>query len=342
MMTAPAILRDAHRVPSAPAEASTPAPASTVGRWYLVVNPGSHHGRSRATAERYLELLAAGAGPRPKSADCGYTRDLEDAYRLAREALATGYDTVVAVGGDGTINRVLNAFVDAGEVGARARFGVLYSGTSPDFCRFHGLPTNPAAAVEALRAGVARAIDVCRIRHRDARGQWRVDAFASSANIGLGAGIAGRANRWRPRLGDFPGTLLATIATIATRGPQQVRLVVDGEELPIAPALNITVGKNPHLAGGLKLDTTVTSDDGLLYVFALCGIGRAQLLWALPRIYSGAITRDSRALLRRAKRVCIEPRDGDLATEFDGDPAGWCPAEITILPKAVKLIGAGQ
>jgi diacylglycerol kinase family enzyme len=145
----------------------------------------------------------------------------------------------------------------------------------------------------------------------------------------------------RPRCGNFLGTLLATGVTIVSRRPQRIRLVVDGEELDLPPVLNVTVGKNPHLAGGLRLDAQIGCDDGRLFVFAICGIGRAQLLAALPRIYSGSIARDPRFILRRGTTVLIEPREGELRTEFDGDPAGWCPAEIQVVPRAVRLIGVG-
>ncbi len=310
--------------------------AAPLERCFLVINPGSRHGRSRETATRYLELLGGGLG----AIAFGFTRDLDDAASLTHRALGEGHDTVVAVGGDGTINRVVGALLNAGALGARARLGVLYSGTSPDFCRFHGIPTDPAAAVARLRQGLARPIDICRIQHLDDAGRARVDFFASSANIGLGAGIAARANRLRPHCGDVSGTLLATVATIARSRPQPLRLVIDGEELITPPALNITVGKNPHLAGGLKLDARVTGCDGRLYVFTLAGIGRARLLWDLPRLYSGRIARDPRFVLRRATTVRVEPLSGSLRTEFDGDPAGWCPAEIQVLPRAVRLIGA--
>jgi len=333
-----------------------------IGRCYLVINPGSHHGQSRRLAARYLNLLSpesrmepafgvepvaghvmgpvVGTGGAADEIAFGYTRDLDDAAVLTHRALSAGYDTIVAVGGDGTINRVISALVNADPRGARARLGVLYSGTSPDFCRFHGLPTEPTEAVAALCRGGARPIDVGRIAHRDAGGHLRVDHFASSANIGLGAGIAARANRMRPGLGDFPGTLLATLVTIAARRPRRLRLVIDGEETITAPALNVTVGKNPYLASGLKLDTEIRPDDGRLYVFSLCGIGRVRLLWDLPRLYSGTIARDARFLLQRATTVLVEPLEGKLRTEFDGDPAGWCPAEIRVLPGAVQLIGA--
>lgn len=315
------------------------AAAATPGRAYLVINPGARGGRGWRIAARYRALLQAGGARSFASLECGYTRTLEDAGSLARQALARGCDTIVAVGGDGTINRVLGAFLDPACAGAQARLGVLYAGTSPDFCRFHRLPIDPAAAVAVLCRGVARPIDVGRIEHRDALGRRRVEHFASSVNIGLGAGIAARANRLRPRLGDFGGTLLASVIAIAGQGPRRMRLLLDGEAIDLPPALNISVGKNPHLAGGLKLDIPMTADDGRLFVFAVCGVGRHQLLAALPRIYSGRITRDARFLLRRASVVRIEPVAGEQEIEFDGDPAGWCPAEIRVLPRAVRLIG---
>jgi diacylglycerol kinase family enzyme len=322
--------------------------ATPLGRCFLVINPGSRSGQSRRIAEVYKTLLAdmSSRGGRVEF-DCGYTGELEDARRLARGAIDAGYDTIVAVGGDGTINRVLSALVERGSVARgpamrRTRLGILYSGTSPDFCRFHGIPIDPAVAVQALRTGVSRPIDICRIEHRGASGETRVDFFASSANIGLGAGIAAGANRLRPRLGDFLGTLAASVQTIARRGPQRVRLMIDGRETAIPPALNISVGKNPHLASGLKLDMDIAPDDGALFVFAVCGIRRGELLRLLPRIYDGSIARDPRFVLRRASAVRIEPLDGGWRTEFDGDPAGWCPAEISVLGGAVRLIGAGR
>jgi diacylglycerol kinase family enzyme len=132
------------------------------------------------------------------------------------------------------------------------------------------------------------------------------------------------------------------VITISRHRRQPLRLFIDGIEVAIAPTLNITVGKNPHLASGLKLAADMAPDDGRLFVFAACGIGRRQLLWALPRLYTGSIARDRRFLLRRAKTVRILPGPAQVRTEFDGDPAGYCPAEIGVLPRAIRLIGAGR
>ena len=301
---------------------------------YLVINPGSRHGHGRRTGTTVCRLLQA-AG---EAFDCGETRSLDDAEHLAHHAATAGYGTVVAVGGDGTINRVISGLMRARSNGTR--LGVLYAGTSPDFCRFHGLPTDPRGAVDVLCAGRARAIDVGRLRHNDGWGRERIDYFASSANIGLGAGVAARANRYRPRTGDFLGTLLASLRTIAGHRPRRVQLTLDGRALPPTSVMNITVGKNPYLASGLKLNLDMAASDGRLFVFALTGIGRRQLIAALPGLYSGRAAGDRRFLFTHAQRVQITPLDGKLQTEFDGDPAGWCPAELTVLPRAVALIGA--
>ena len=116
----------------------------------------------------------------------------------------------------------------------------------------------------------------------------------------------------------------------------------DGEEILLPRVLNLSVGKNPFLAGGLRLETKIAPDDGRLFLFAVCGIGRLGLLAALPRIYSGTITRDRRFLLRDATTVRVEPLEEKVRAEFDGDPAGWCPVEIGVVPGALRLIGGDR
>jgi len=304
-------------------------------RYFLVCNPGSSSGRGRRKVEDYRSRLERSGA----DFTCRYTKGLDDAARLARAAAASGYGAVVAVGGDGTINRVLN-----GLMGMRGplspKMGVLYSGTSPDFCRFHGLPTDPAAAVSVLLEGRARPIDVCRMEHGDRRGRQAVSYFACSANLGLGAGIAGRSNRYRAYLGDFLGTLLATVVTVARARPAAIELIMDGRRLRVDRAINVTIGKNPHLASGLKLDIDALSDDGRAFVFAVGGLGKLAFLRALPAVYSGSIARDGRFAVHWA--ACVRARCGraDVEAEADGDPAGLCPVEIRVLPRAVHLIGA--
>jgi len=303
---------------------------------YLVVNPGARHGRSRILARRYRDRLRAhGVAFR-----WGRSRSLDDVGTLARRAAEAGYRRIVAVGGDGTINRVLNGVLEVEAPATRPAMGVLYAGTSPDFCRYHALPTGEAEAVQVLLAGVVRSVDVCRIRHLDPSGRPRTSYFGCTTNIGLGSGVAGRSNRLRAVLGDALGTFVAALLTMAQSRPYTLRLHRDGEALLLRDVRNLTVGKNPHLASGLKLAVEIEPTDGRLFLFALSGVGRLSLLAALPRLYTGQAAHDRRFLLDRGTTVRVESPCGAPTVEFDGDPAGWSPAEIAVLPRALPLIGA--
>ena len=82
------------------------------------------------------------------------TECLHDAYLLSKNANNEGYDVIVAVGGDGTINKVLNGFYDdQGKRISRSRFAVIYTGTSPDFCKSYGIPLDIERAVNFIIRG---------------------------------------------------------------------------------------------------------------------------------------------------------------------------------------------
>jgi diacylglycerol kinase family enzyme len=263
-----------------------------------------------------------------------------DVREKARRAVEAGARTVVAVGGDGTINRVLAGIMDAGGARTGVRMGVLYAGTSPDFCRFHGIPVEPEPAVDLLLECDAVAVDVARLRCRDGAGGECVTWFASSVNAGLGAGIARRANRYRAGLGDFLGTLAATVVTVLATRPALLDIEVAGADGGLrGRVLNVTVGKNPLIASGLELDVESGPADGRLYGFVVEGVSRLGLLRRLPGLYSGAAARDPRfRLLRGIEAVRLDSRNGPVECECDGDPAGWLPAEIRVLPRALRLV----
>jgi diacylglycerol kinase (ATP) len=294
----------------------------------LVLNPGSRGGRGRRLWTRWTVGLARAGAPF-RTAE---TRSLADARDIARTA--AGVHTVVAVGGDGTINAVLTGLAET--PAPRPRMGVLYAGTSPDFCRFHGIPTEPGAALSVLLEGRTRAVDAATIRYQGPDGP-ACACFGCSCNIGLGAAVAGAANRFRRLLGDRAGTALAVLGAVAAARPMALALDIDGEAVRLAPVNHLAILKNPWIASGLRLDVGRTPDDGLLSVVAVTGRTRAGLCRLLPGFYSGAALRAPGLFVRRATRVAVRA-DQDVDMEFDGDPRGRLPVEIAVQPRVVELI----
>jgi len=221
--------------------------------------------------------------------------------------------------------------------------GILYSGTSPDFCKFHSIPTNPIHAIECFISGGTREIDTCKIEYQNCDEKSISSFFLCSSNIGLGAGIASRSNRIRKRVGDFAGTLCASIVTIAKAKHFSAKLKVDGEIHCFNDVLNITVGKNPHLASGIRLDLDIFPSNGKMFVFVVHGVSKSGLILSLGAAYTGKIAKNRAfTIIEATQDVEITPEPSNIQVEFDGDPWGLCPAKITVLKSSLKLVGCNE
>jgi diacylglycerol kinase family enzyme len=298
--------------------------------WRLILNPGSRGGRGRLhwrAWEERLDRTGAALDRRP-------TASLDHARELARDGAG---DVVVAVGGDGTINAVLDGLLQSPR--PDRPMGVLYAGTSPDFCRFHGIPTDPDGAVQALLARRPVPVDVGRIEWTGPDGRPRAGHFGCSVNVGLGAAIARAANRWRRRLGDRAGTGLAALCAVLRARTIGLRISIDGAAPREARLHHLAILKNPRLASGLRLDLALRPDDGRLYAVEIAARSRPALLGLLPRFYTGRASAHPAVAVRTAGRIRVEG-PGDVELEFDGDPRGGLPASVEIRPRLLNLLGA--
>lgn len=290
----------------------------------LIVNPASRSGRSRARRAVWLRELERRGIPFSVSE----TRSLGDAAAIARSAAEP---TVVAVGGDGTINEVLDGVLQSA---TPKTMGVLYAGTSPDFCRFNRVPADdPAAALDVLLRGHTRRVDAARIALAGAPAAH----FACGCNVGLGASVAAFANRHRRHLGDAAGTGLGLLLSVFRHARFSALLTVDGEKHAIDRVNHILVLKNPRIASGLRLNLPLAPDDGELTVLAVHGLSQPGLLRLLPAFYTGTAVHHPAVFSRRCRSVSIEADPGQ-DVEFDGDPRGQTPVRIEIMPRALTLI----
>ncbi len=275
-------------------------------KYLVLVNPSSNGGRARETWHSYAAML--------HDYQVYLLENIRQAQTLAAEA--SGYDAVVACGGDGTVNAVADGVLRNPD--PKLKFGVLYAGTSPDFCRSHGIPFSGAEAVEVLTRGFVRDIPVLY-----ANGH----AFFCSCNLGIGAAVAHDANAWRPRLGDFLGTFCAVVHNLMKLSRRDY--TVDDETLTACSHLLIT--RMPYIAGGLQLDLPELREDE----FAVWFLRRVRL-WKWPgilrKLYRGESCGEFR-IFHEGIRIT-----GEGHIEFDGDPHGKLPLEISFSARKLHLI----
>lgn len=311
-------------------------------RYCVVHNPHAGGGRGGERSRRCLSLLSR----RGASVDSAEVRSFDEAFTLSREANLAGYDAVVALGGDGTINRVLNGFYD--DRGARlsdARFGVIHTGTSPDFSRSYGLPLDPERAVETLLRRHTRLIPVGQIRfHGDgaavgpaARG---LSCFVCCANIGLGAALATRANGGiRRRIGDRLGTFVCLLQVLQRHAPQDFRVTVDGEEVELTKVYNISIGLTEYIASGIRVHNEAMRDQGLFYMLTLRDLRLRTLLPVLRKVYGGRPFANTAELsLRACARFEIARHPTPADVEHDGDACGHIPCAIQLAEEGLELL----
>ncbi len=313
--------------------------------YFLVMNPGSHSGRSSRRFDRLEQLLLKAGIPY----DSEMTASMDDARALSRMANEKGYDAIVAVGGDGTINGVINGFYDEeGNRISRARFGVIYTGTSPDFCRSYGIPLRHEEAVARLMDPETIQIPVGRIRLqlRQSAGEAgegtkeMVRYFGCCANIGLGAELARRANGGiRKYLGDFSGTLLSLLITLVRYRPGTVSFSIDGKERTVRRMVNMSVGLTPYIASGIRMANSNAGKAGMFYLMTVKDLHAARVIPLLRKVYSGRPFANTPYLeVTWCRELAMDAPQVIQEVEFDGDPAGFLPCRITLATDHLDLI----
>ncbi len=319
-------------------------------KYFFVLNPGSAGGKS---GRRFSSVHEAVTRRRVRF-DFEICRSLDHACDLSRMANRSGYDVVVAVGGDGTINQVLNGFYD--ERGGRisdASLGVLHTGTSPDFCKSHAIPCQLESALELLFGGCTKKIPVGRITlarqfepafdgkpvSDDALFHTRY--FACCANIGLGASVARCANNGiRKRLGDSPGTFIAILRSLARFEQSSFTIVRDGKAQTIPRLVNLAIGKTFHVASGIKVRSELREHDRRFYCLALHDLRMVDVVPCLVSLYSGrTIQGTGYAELGYCSSIQVLGNSRYPEVEYDGDPQGFLPCRIETAADELSVIG---
>lgn len=308
-----------------------------ISKYLFIVNPGSNHGKSKTYLNKIKNIL------RVKNIGFEYkiTRSLNDAYLLSRKANLEGYKIIVSVGGDGTINKVINGFYDEnGKRISKATLGVIHTGTSPDFCKSYGIPTDFEGALDSVLKECSKEISVAKIEYFSAEKEAKTGYFACCSSFGLGAEVAGNANSGiRKYLGDFAGTLVSIIRSIMFYRPSDIVVHLDKKDTVVKNNFNTFVGKTSYIASGMKVHHNLTDNDDRLYILSLKNINWKNFIPSLIAIYSGrTIKPNDHISFDYAETVKIIGSKRNTMIEFDGDPQGHLPCSISIAEDKLEVI----
>ena len=291
----------------------------------FLVNPAAENG---AAGRRWPELAheAASLG---LQGDTRFSERPGHLTELAREA-APDADLLVAVGGDGTVNEVVN-----GIAGLDVELALIPRGTGGDFVRTFGIPRKLDRAVEVALRGRTRAIDLGRGRYRSWAGEDEESYFANIASAGMSGAIAKRTNETSKALGGKVSYAWATVAVFSRWRSDEVRVRVDGTE-QAGRMHDVIVANGRYLGGGMKMVPEAEPDDGLLDVLLIGDLTKRDLLLTMPKTYRGKHLPHPKATLLRGTTVEIDAPE-PLPVELDGEQPGTTPVCFEIVPRALRL-----
>ncbi len=319
---------------------SEPSPSLTNHKLlHVIVNPASGNGRG---AKRLPQFAA-------KFRSAGYTCNVEyttgpgDASRLAAEFARAGAHTILAIGGDGTANEIINGLIEGDQpVNPNTRLALVPCGTGKDLSRSLGT-LNVDQTLQAIKSNEEATIDVARMSFIDAATREPVTRyFANVADVGFGADVANRTNSAGKAFGATIPYLVNIFKTVAAFQGSRITVEVDGELFFEGDSLMVVFANGRFHAGGMRLAPDASLQDGLLDVYILEKVGRAKLIGSLlPRVYIGKHGGQAGVHYLRGKQVKVET-DEPLLVEMDGEQPGKSPVSVAVVPGVLKVIASGS
>jgi diacylglycerol kinase (ATP) len=259
-------------------------------------------------------------GPRPE-ARIEVTGRPGDAESLAAAAAAAGHDRVIVIGGDGTVQEVVNGLLAGG---SPAELGVVPAGSGNDLARSMGLPTELASAWRVAVGRETQSIDVARARNGDGTERW----FASAGGIGFDAQVAAAMAKPSGWQRGRAGYLLTTLAELRRFQNRRVDVSVDG--VTTTPrVLFVAIANGEYYGGGMRIAPGAAVDDGMLDLCVVGDISRLTALRQLANLYRGTHVRHPQVELQRGRSVSISGDAGTLV-HLDGEPFGGLPLQIEL------------
>ena len=269
---------------------------------FVIVNPVAGRGRCNALFPSVIECLTR----RGLDFDYHYTNEPMEAPDVAKMVIEGGFTDIVAMGGDGTINEVINGMMS---VDNSLPLAVIPAGSGNDFARMNGIPLNHVAAIELLLHGTEASIDL-----------GRVDGeryFVNGLGIGLDAQVARDVLRMK-HLHGSAAYISAAIRQILRFQAFPVELASGGWQRTLS-CLSLGVANGKYVGGGFKMAPEAESTDGLLDVCAIRDMPKLKRLMAIPKTRSGNHLQLKEVEYKQVESLRISS-DARLVAHLDGEP----------------------
>lgn len=301
----------------------------------VLLNPKAGAG----AALHKLSLLREALRRQGLDHDVAQTSRPGDAEHLARLAREDGVKTLAVVGGDGTMNEVVQAYLDTeGAPIGGPSLAVIPAGTGGDFKRSLGLSGNLEEAVGRLRLP-ARPVDLGALQVTDHRGSPVIRAFLNITSFGVGGRTDQLVNEGPKWLGGKPAFFLGSLrATLGYRN-QSARIKIDGQLFHEGPIFNVAIANGRYFGGSMLVAPHASINDGLFDIVALGDLSLPEKFAIAKPLYEGTHLDHPKVFEGRGRIIEAEPLSPNdpILIDMDGETPGRIPLHAQVLPGALQI-----
>ena len=300
-----------------------------------MINPASgagKAGRQWAQIERWLP--SAGI-----PYETAFTTRANEATDIAERNVKQSRPVIVAVGGDGTLNEVVNGFFHNGApIPTTSKLAMVPLGTGGDFRRTLRIPLDPQQAVGVLKSGVARRLDVGCVTYQTADGSTAVRHFINIADAGLGGDVVQVVGNGTKRFGTFAYKIGGLRALIGFSN-KPMTVVIDDVTHDLKKAQQVVVANCQFFGGGMQMAPTASPTDGVFDVIFIKNAGKIETMRGMNDFLAGKHLDQTnpKIELLYGKRVSVSsPKK--VRIDVDGEAVGYLPAQFEIQPGSIEFI----
>ena len=311
----------------------------------LLLNPNSQGGN---TGKNWILTYSKVKEFLPTNHRIIFTKKTNDGILITRKLLRKGYENIVAIGGDGTINEIANGFFiiqsqnrNSGNLekfifDTRLKLanpnGVMYiipSGSRNVLARSLGLKHQGVQALKRIKQMKRSKMDAILAIITDKDSSLTHNRIIlNAAEIGVGAEIIDRSKRVRRKIKSrFVSTMASIVATLPAYNSNKCDIVIDGHEKISSKMTMGIVANGRFLGGGFKAAPRAKFSDGLLDIIILKNSGSIKMLDKLIELKGGSTYKfEEDILYYQASEVGFFPKERDVTVTVDGEPIGMLPA----------------
>lgn len=302
-------------------------------KWLVLVNPAAGGGKAGKDWPG-IEILLKKHGISHESV---FTNRRLHAMVLAKQKIESGFTKIIVVGGDGTMNEVINGVFAQKKIATNeVMLGMISVGTGNDWGKMFDIPSDYEAAIETIKNQKTFIQDAGVVKYCRSNKTWQ-RYFINIAGMGFGAKVVARSNNLKAKGKSSPGLYLVTLFTsLLSYRSIRAQIEIDGASFK-RKVFSMSVGIGKYNGGGMIQIPDAIADDGLYSITLIKKMGKIRIIANIKKLYNGKITQHKKVESYTGKVInVLSP--SVLHLETDGETLGHSPLEFQIIPRSVRVI----